>query len=336
MDKIKEIFNEIPKEVTKGVSIALVIIFLFSAGNLVGVVSGAKKQLDKAASATTSADKDQGKEPTSATQAQTQSAPATQPSTQVTTQAPTQAPSEAPSQAPSEAPSQAPSEAPSQAPSEAPTQAPTGAPTAKEDIVKLYCDAYNNISQASSVTRTYDYTSNYNGIVNVGGNDKLKDLAGTLMNQFMVENTEATPSDHSSLPPVGSTTLNIDPALISNATCTDNGDHYIVTLYSTGTDDNYEIDSQPVTGSAGSFGPLLRAEDVSGAAGSMIKFEGLHSWYGTAEVTAKVDKATTRITEIEYKTPCVLHFDKVTALVVVSIENCEIGLLFNQRYTIAY
>ncbi len=334
MDKIKEIFNDIPKEITQGVAIALAIIFLFSTGNLVGVVAGTRRQLSKASASMTTAenkDQDQNQTQTPPTQPQAPAAPVTQPSTQApATTVPTQAPT-------TPADPNAGTTAPTQAPvTQAPTQAPAGAPTAKEDIVKLYCDAYNNISQASSVTRTYDYTSNYNGIVNVGGNDKLKDLAGTLMNQFMVENTEAIPSDHSSLPPVGSTTINIDPALISNATCTDNGDHYIVTLYSTGTDANYEIDSQPGTGSAGSFGPLLRAEDVSGAAGSMIKFDGLHSWYGTAEVTAKVDKATTRITEIEYKTPCVLHFDKVTALVVVSIENCEIGLLFQQKYTIAY
>ena len=85
------------------------------------------------------------------------------------------------------------------------------------------------------------------------------------------------------------------------STCTDQGTYYEVTLYSTGTDDNYEIDSQPGVGSAGSIGPLLKAEDVSSAAGSMIEFEGLHSWYATAKVTAKVDKASGRITDLEYK-----------------------------------
>ncbi len=315
---IKEFFNEIPKEIKQGISIALVIIVLFTSGNLIGLVVGGDKSAEAAAT--------------------------TQSSTQATTQ-PTTAPTTAPTQAPTQAPATTTAPATvvgdtstTAAPSaDATTAAPsTGAPTSKEDIIKLYCEAYNKVSEASSVTRTYDYTSNYNNIVNVNGNEKLKDLAGTLMTKFMVENTEATPSDHASLPPVGSTTLSIDPSLISNATCTDNGDHYLVTLYSTGTDDNYEIDSQPGTGSAGSIGPLLRAEDVSGAAGSIVQFEGLHSWYATAQVTAKIDKATSRITEIEYKTPCILHFDRVKALVVVSIENCEIGLLFQQKYTIAY
>ena len=314
---IKEFFNEIPKEIKQGISIALVIIVLFTSGNLVGLVIGGDKSSEAVAT----------------TQATTQ-----------TTAAPTTAPTTAPTQAPTQAPAtttQAPAgdtSTTAPAASDAPTTAApsNGAPTTKEEIVKFYCEAYNKISEASSVTRTYDYTSNYNNIVNVNGNEKLKDLAGTLMTKFMVENTEAVPSDHASLPPAGSTTLNIDPSLISNATCTDNGDHYLVTLYSTGTDDNYEIDSQPGVGSAGSIGPLLRSEDVTGAAGSIVEFQGLHSWYATAQVTAKVDKATGRITDIEYKTPCILHFDKVKALVVVSIENCEIGLLFNQKYTIAY
>lgn len=314
---IKEFFNEIPKEIKQGISIALVIIVLFTSGNLVGLVVRGDKSTEAAATTQT------------VTEATTQS-----------TTAPTTAPTQAPTQAPATttaAPSGDTSTTAPSADATTTTAAPsTGAPTSKEDIVKLYCEAYNKVSEASSVTRTYDYTSNYNNIVNVNGNEKLKDLAGTLMTKFMVENTEAVASDHASLPPVGSTTLNIDPSLISKATCTDNGDHYLVTLYSTGTDDNYEIDSQPGTGSAGSIGPLLRAEDVTGAAGSIVQFEGLHSWYATAHVTAKIDKATSRITEIEYKTPCILHFDRVKALVVVSIENCEIGLLFNQKYTIAY
>lgn len=212
----------------------------------------------------------------------------------------------------------------------------TGAPSTKAEIVKYYCDAYNKISEASKVIKTYDYTSNYNNIVNVNNNDTLKGIAQTLMTQFMVETTDPVDSSHDALPPVGSTSINISESLIGNATCEDKGDHYIVTLYSTGTDDNYEVDSQPGTGSVGSFGPLLRTEDVSGAAGSLIKFEGLASLYATATVTAKIDKATGHITELEYKTPCVLHFDQVTAAIVVKIQNCEVGLLFHQKYTVEY
>ena len=40
---IKEFFNEIPKEIKQGIAIALVIIVLFTSGNLVGLVIGGDK-----------------------------------------------------------------------------------------------------------------------------------------------------------------------------------------------------------------------------------------------------------------------------------------------------
>ncbi|MBQ3537463.1 MAG: hypothetical protein IJA39_02690, partial [Clostridia bacterium] len=68
----------------------------------------------------------------------------------------------------------------------------------------------------------------------------------------------------------------------------------------------------------------------------LIKFEGLHSWYATATATAKIDKATGRMTDLEFKSPCILHFDQVTAAFVVKIQNCEVGLLFNQIFKVEY
>lgn len=216
----------------------------------------------------------------------------------------------------------------------------TGALSTKEEIVAYYCTAYNKIaSESSAVTRTYDYTSNYNDILVVNNNSTLEGIASTLMNQFMVETTEATASSVESLPPVGQSSVSISPDIISKAECNDKGTYYEVTIYSTGTDDNYEVDSQVGSGSVGAFGPLLRSEDVSGAvesAGNLIKFEGLHSYYATASVTANIDKATGRITDLYYRTPCILHFDQVTAAFVIKVQNCDIGLLFEQRYTITY
>ena len=113
------------------------------------------------------------------------------------------------------------------------------------------------------------------------------------------------------------------------------GDHYEVVLYSTGTADNREVDSQPGTGSVGSFGPLLRSEDVSGATAGFIEFEGLHSYYETATVTANITKDG-RITDLKFNTPCILHFDKVSAARIIKVGVCEIGLLFQQTYKIDY
>ena len=224
------------------------------------------------------------------------------------------------------------------APAPAVTEPPkSGAPSTKEEIINYYVTAYNKIaSESKSVVRTYDYTYQYNDILEINNNATLEKLAGTLMNQFMKENTQEVPGDASSLPPVGVTKLAISPAQISKATCEDKGDHYEVCLYSTGSDGNWEIDSQAGVGSAGVIGPLLRTEDVSGAAGSLIKFEGLHTWYSTAHVTAQIDKATGHITEFDFKTPCVLHFDSVTAAIVVKVSNCNLGMEFHQVWKVTY
>jgi len=251
-----------------------------------------------------------------------------------------QTPSPEQTTAAQQTPSQETTTAAQQNPSqETTTQAPAqnnGTPTAKADIVKLYCDAYNKLSTASSIKRTYDYTSNYNKILDIdGGNTTLAKLADKLMGMFMKENTEEIDFSVADLPPVGASTINIDPALIANATCKDMGDYYEVVLSSTGTAANREVDSPPLTGSAGSFGPLLKAEDVSGAAAGFVEFQGLHTYYETATVKANITKDG-KITALEFNTPCILHFDSVSAMKIVNVGVCELGLLFQQRYKVTY
>lgn len=218
----------------------------------------------------------------------------------------------------------------------APAEASSGAPSTKAEIIQYYCDAYNKIAaEGKEITRTYDYTSNYNKILNINGNSTLEGLAGTLMDKFMVETTDPLPGDASALPPVGLTSLTIPEDKISEATCEDKGSTYEITLKSTGTDDNQEVDVNPGEGSAGLIGPLLRTDDVSGAVKGVLTFDGLHAYYATASVKATVDKATGHITELVYNTPCVLHFDQVT-VVILKVKNCDIGLLFQQTWTIGY
>ena len=242
-----------------------------------------------------------------------------------------------PAQTPTE-PAAVPADNTAETPSpDVPADAPSGMPSTTAEVLKYYCDAYNKIaSESKAVTRTYDYTSNYNNILNINNNSTLEGLANTLMGKFMVENTDPVAGDASALPPVGLTSLNITEDKVSSATCTDKGDTYEIVIKSTGTDDNQEADLNPGDGSAGLIGPLLRTDDVTGAAGSLISFEGLHAYYATASVTATVDKASGHITQMVYNTPCILHFDQVTAAVIVKVKNCDIGLLFQQTWTVDY
>ena len=266
--------------------------------------------------------------------------PATQPTVQPATQPSSQQPSsEAPSSntPSSEAPA---SETPASTPaSETPaSETPASStPSTKAEIIQYFVNAYNKIgSDATRIVRTYDYTSNYKGIVEVNNNERLAGLAKSLMDQFMKENFTEVEGDITKLHPVGLSTLTMTEAQVGAATLQDNGTTYTITLTSTGTDDAPETDCQPGQGSAGVIGPLLRTEDVSGAAGSLISFEGLHAYYPTGKVVATVDKASGHITNLDYECPCILHFDSVSAFIVVRISNANLGLLFQQKWTINY
>lgn len=305
-----------------------------SAGVLFGFLSGGAGAPADGADVTAAPEGD-------ATVAPTPDTPSTLPADEATTAAPAD---EATTAAPAgEATTAAPAgEATTAAPAdEATTAAPAGptngAPTTKEDIIKYYVEAYNKIDKdAAHIIRNYDNTSQYNNILNVNGNSSLESLANKLMGMFMGPTDEDIEYSINDLPPKNLSAISITPAQIAYAECKDNGATYTITLKSTGTDDKYEIDAQPGQNSAGVVGPLLRTEDVTGAAGSFLSFEGLHAYYATCSVIATVDKASGHITKFEFRSPCILHFDKVTALKVVKVENCDIGLLFEQTWTITY
>lgn len=292
-------------------------------GDLVGLFGGAALPAAETPADTTPA-------------ATTPAAPATQPASEASSSAPA---SDAPvsEKTTDVTPSQAPaSETPaSETPaSETPANA---APSTKGEIIQYYVNAYNKIgSDATRIVRTYDYTSNYKGIVEVNNNERLAGLAKTLMDQFMKEDFSEVEGDITKLHPIGVSTLTMTEAQVGTATLQDNGTTYTITLTSTGTDDSPEADCQPGQGSAGVIGPLLRTEDVSGAAGSLISFDGLHAYYPTGKVTATVDKASGHITNLDYECPCILHFDSVSAFIVVKINNANLGLLFQQKWTISY
>ncbi len=283
-----------------------------------------------------------GSTDTPATEAPATAAPATEAPTAAPSNGdtPTEAPAtEAPAtEATTAAPSNGDTPATEAPATEATTAAPSnGAPSTKEDIIKYYVTAYNKIATDSkSIVRNYDNTSQYNNILNVNNNSSLESLANKLMGMFMGPTDEDIEYGINDLPPKNTSTIAITPAQIASAEIKDNGATYTVTLKSTGTDDNYEADAQPGQNSAGVVGPLLRTEDVTDAAGSFLSFEGLHAYYATCSVVATIDKASGHITHFDFRSPCILHFDRVTALKFVKVDNCDIGLLFEQTWTINY
>lgn len=218
-----------------------------------------------------------------------------------------------------------------------PAASSSGAPSTKDEIIAYYVAAYNKIATDSkSITRTYDYTANYKNIVEVGGNDAIAKVAKQLMDANMKENNDKVTGTIQDVAPKGLASITITPAQVSEATCTENGGNYVITLKSTGTDENPELDCQPGQGSAGVIGPLLRTEDVSGGAAGMVEFQGLHAKYPQGKVTATIDKASGHITELKFDCPCILHFDSATVIKVLKVQNTELGLQFMQTWEFTY
>lgn len=212
-----------------------------------------------------------------------------------------------------------------------------GSFASRDEAIAYYVTAYNKIATDSkSITRTYDYTSNYKNIVDVGGNDAIAKVAKTLMDANMKENFDEIPGTINDVAPKGLSSISINSSQVSQVIVEDKGDAYVITLKSTGTDENPELDCQPGQGSAGVIGPLLRTEDVAGGAGDMVAFEGLHAKYPQGQVTATIDKAGGHITELKFDCPCILHFDQAVAVKVLKVQNTELGLEFLQTWVMTY
>lgn len=205
----------------------------------------------------------------------------------------------------------------------------------KENIVKFYCDSYNNIKNASAITRTYEYYSNYNDILDCKQNSTVEDLAELFFGWYLTKDETPVEVTFSDLPPTGSEELNIEPSLIADATIEDMGEYYVLTLYSTGTDDNYEINSVPVTGSAGSFAPIVNEEDIYAATSQIVTPSDIELGYSTATVTAEITKDG-KITKLSYSTPCVIKIGTLSILNFADINNCSVGILTERIYEITY
>ncbi|MCD7774781.1 MAG: hypothetical protein LUG85_03620 [Clostridiales bacterium] len=205
----------------------------------------------------------------------------------------------------------------------------------KEGIVEYYKTAYSNaISNASSATKYYDNTLNYNDYLDIGGNSTLESVAKTLMSTFMKEDTTEytyTGSDiEANLPPSGSNVSGLTADMISEATCTEDGDNYIITLTINSTEDNYDTGSM-----TGNLVSIINEQSVTDAAGSLVTLSGLENRYIGATVTATVEKSTGNLINLETDVPSYMCFGEAKVL-IVSVQDVSIGLEYLQKWRIEY
>ncbi len=204
----------------------------------------------------------------------------------------------------------------------------------KEGIVEYYKAAHAKVlSSAKTVTQTYNNTINYNDVLEIGGNDTIAGIAKTLMNNFMKEDTEPKPYSGADIaanfPPAGGCAGLTPDMIADDASCTEEGDNYIIKLKINSTEENYDTGEKTKN-----LAPVVETSQITEAAGSLIKFDGLENRYIGANIIATIEKSTGNLKALEIYTPSYMCFAQVTAAVIVKVSNCRIGLEYQQKWTV--
>lgn len=207
------------------------------------------------------------------------------------------------------------------------TSAQAAVPTSVEEILKVYNDAANKVKTDATVV-----TRNFKRQQLVAEKTQLppavQSVATGLIDQFLKDNNEVQTYDTKELIiekfPVSKETWTskATPADIREATCTDDGTSYNITL-------KFVDGKNPQgTGVANAFSCLTK-QSVTDAASFVqeCSFE-----YYDAVITCKVDKASGRLTWANYHLPLTLS---ATAKVVVTVSG-TVGMMFEEDYTITY
>lgn len=334
-------FNWYDKNVQTALIAAVLVICVFAAGNMTGVLLSVTESIESAQVSI--------EDTTAAPQT---TAPTTQPSTEPATQAPTTAVAQTTAPAATTYPfesnpvhtepaingssSQAPAGTTASAATTAPAgtadttaaaaqSAPAGAPASTEDIIALFNKSADNVKvNATVVQRNFkkqQHLSEYTELPSV-----LQSVGSPLISKLLTDNNEVKVHDTKERIiekfPVGNETWSSKATVadLKEATCTDDGTSYNITLkYVDGTD--------PVgTGVANSF-TMFKVEDIQETAGSLVS--GGSFAYFDAVITCKIDKATGNMTWVNYHLPCV-------ATIETKLATAKVGMMIEEDFTITY
>ncbi|MCM1544165.1 MAG: hypothetical protein NC110_02595 [Ruminococcus sp.] len=316
MSKLKALFSGPDSELFKGLCIALAIVILFSTGYTAGSLKGGAQNvaLEKDDTTTSAPQTTVAPQTTAAPAPATTAAPA--PASDATTAAPAPA-GDATTAAPAPV-------------GDATTAAPAPAGDATKttaEIIALFNESANKVkTNAKKVTRNYeDLTHNEEYTVVPSALDS---IGKKLISTFLKKNETPVISEGAEIangfPVKGeSWSSKATEADVAEATCTDDGTNYNITLkFKEGTD--------PAVGSGvGATFDIMKIEDIKNAA-SIV--QSASTRYYDAVVTCKIDKATGNMTWANYKLPMVLS---VTAKMGFTLD-ADVGMTFEHDYTIEY
>ena len=214
----------------------------------------------------------------------------------------------------------------------------TGDINSKEAAVEYYKTAHAKVlAEAKSVTRTYDNPTNYNSVVEVGNNSTISGIAQTLMTTFMKENTEAVLHEGSdaikaNFPPTGDNgSAGLTADMIADYKCEEKDGNYILTLTLKGTEENPDDGTMAIH-----LVDTVEISQITEAAGSFVTLDGFKNQYVGSTVTATIEKESGKMTDLEVYNPTYMCFDKATAMGFISVTNCRLGLLFEQKWTVQW
>ena len=205
--------------------------------------------------------------------------------------------------------------------------APASDAMTKAEVVELFKTSANKIkTDAKTVTRNYEDLQHNEEKLEVPA--ALKSIGSSLISTFLKK--DETPVNYSgqeiidNYPVKGqSYVTNLTESDVTEATCTDDGTYYNLTL-------KFIEETDPTsTGVATSFN-IIKPEEVYSAA-SVVK--SFNATYYDAVITCQIDKASGQMVHATYTLPIVM---KVTAGVAFATMDAQVGMTFIDDYSIAY
>lgn len=204
----------------------------------------------------------------------------------------------------------------------------SAAPSSTQEIVALFNESANRIkTEASKVVKNYEKrTVNEDKLVIP---EAIESMAKSMMKTFMKDDTDPIVYDtkedirNEFLVPGQSYVSRLKPDAVEKATCTDNGKEYVIYL-------KLKTQKNPTAGvGVGAVCDVIEAAEVAEGASFVEKFT---TEYYNCEVKATIDKASGRVTHINYTTPLVLEL----TVNLLGTHNGAVGLTFEKDFSITY
>lgn len=202
-------------------------------------------------------------------------------------------------------------------------------PSTKAEIIDYYNKAVNKVkSEAKSVVKFYDNSTNYKGLVEAW---IFSDIGKILMDRNLKENNERKQYSGTEIvanfPVRGQKTSNITVDAVKTATCEDKGSYYEITLIANCSESKPDINPTKGGGIVGKMFNILELKDVVDAVGGMLKFKGTEFIYEGGKLIAHIDKATGKMTYLYTDLPMILSL-------MVGSFNPKVGLEFENKWEI--